>query len=72
LREKVGKHPTDRGKLGTKGSIFTHSGGKPVGLAVEGANRYHFKMARETIEYAGGAARADRGHSPREVSGQRP
>ena len=46
----MGKHPTDRGKLGTKGSIFTYGGGMPVGLAVEGANRYHFKMAPETIE----------------------
>jgi len=46
----VGKNPTDRGKLGTKRSILTDGGGVPIGLAVEGANRNDFKMARETIE----------------------
>jgi putative transposase len=48
--EKVGKNPTDRGKIGTKRSILTDGGGVPVGLAVAGANRNDFKMARETIE----------------------
>jgi putative transposase len=47
--KKVGKNPTDRGKLGTKRSLLTDGGGVPVGLAVEGANRHDFKMARETI-----------------------
>jgi len=47
--KKVGKHPTDRGKIGTKRSVLTEGGGVPVGLAVEGANRHDFKMARETI-----------------------
>jgi putative transposase len=46
----VGKNPTDRGKLGTKRSVLTEGGGLPIGLAVEGANRHDFKMARETIE----------------------
>ena len=46
----MGKNPTDRGKLGTKRSVLTEGGGVPVGLAVEGANRNDFKMARETIE----------------------
>jgi putative transposase len=46
----VGKNPTDRGKIGTKRSVLTEGGGVPVGLAVEGANRHAFKMARETIE----------------------
>jgi putative transposase len=45
----VGKHPTDRGKIGTKRSVLTEGGGIPIGLAVEGANRHDFKMARETI-----------------------
>ena len=48
--KKVGKNPTDRGKIGTKRSMLTDGGGVPVGLAVEGANRNDFKMARETIE----------------------
>jgi putative transposase len=48
--EAVGKNPTDRGKIGTKRSVLTDGGGVPLGLAVEGANRHDFKMARETIE----------------------
>ena len=47
--KKVGKNPTDRGKLGTKRSVLTDGGGVPIGLAVEGANCHDFKMARETI-----------------------
>ena len=47
--EKVGKNPTDRGKIGTKRSVLTDGGGVPLGLAVEGANRHDFKMARATI-----------------------
>src|SRR5262245_55514515 len=48
--KKVGKNPTDRGKTGTKRSLLTDGGGVPIGLAVDGANRNDFKMARETIE----------------------
>src|SRR5712692_4662805 len=48
--EKVGKHPTDRGTIGTKHSIRTDSGGVPIGLAVDGANRHDCKLTRETIE----------------------
>jgi putative transposase len=47
----VGKHPTDRGKIGTKRSVLTEGGGVPIGLAVEGANRHDVKMVRETIEH---------------------
>ncbi len=47
--KKVGKHPTDRGKSGTTRRVLTDGGGVPVGLAVEGANRHDFKMARATI-----------------------
>ena len=46
----MGKHPTDRGKIGAKRSVLTEGGGVPIGLAVEGANRNDFKMVRETIE----------------------
>jgi putative transposase len=45
----VGKHPTDRGKIGTTRSVLTDGGGVPLGLAVEGANRHDFKMVEETI-----------------------
>ena len=48
--EKTGRNPTDRGKLGTKRSVLTDGHGAPVGLAVDGANRNDFKMARDTIE----------------------
>jgi putative transposase len=48
--EAVGKNPTDRGKIGPKRSVLTDGGGVPLGLAVEGANRKAFKMARATIE----------------------
>ena len=47
---KVGKNPTDRGTSGTKRRVLTDGGGIPLGLAVDGANRNEFKMARETIE----------------------
>ena len=45
----MGKKPTDRGQSGTKRSVLTDGGGIPIGLAVEGANRHDFKMARATI-----------------------
>jgi putative transposase len=46
----VGKNPTDRGKTGTKRSVLTDGRGVPLGLAVDGANRNDFKLARATIE----------------------
>ena len=48
--EKVGKHPTERGKIGAKRRVLTEGGGVPIGLAVEGAHRHDFTMVRETIE----------------------
>jgi putative transposase len=45
----VGKHPTDRGKIGTTRSVLTDGGGVPIGLAVEGANRNDFKMVETTL-----------------------
>ena len=45
----MGRNPTDRGKIGTKRSVLTDGRGVPLGLAVDGANRNDFKMARETI-----------------------
>ena len=48
--KEVGKNPTDRGKQGVKRSVLTEAAGVPVGLAVDGANRNDFKLARETIE----------------------
>jgi putative transposase len=48
--KKVGKNPTDRGKIGTKRSVLTDGRGVPLGLAVDGANRNDCKLTRETIE----------------------
>jgi putative transposase len=48
--ERVGRNPTDRGKLGTKRSLLTEANGIPVGLAVEGANRHDKKVAEATLE----------------------
>lgn len=46
----TGPNPTDRGKKGVKRSVLADGRGVPVGLAVDGANRPDFKMARETVE----------------------
>jgi putative transposase len=46
----VGPNPTDRAKGGVKRSLLTEADGVPIGLAVEGANRNDFKMAKETLE----------------------
>ena len=48
--KSTGPNPTDRGKGGTKRSLLTDGNGIPLGLAIDGANRNDFKMARETIE----------------------
>src|ERR1700721_735035 len=48
--KKTGPNPTDRGKGGTKRCVLTEAEGIPIGLAVDGANRNDFKMARETVE----------------------
>jgi transposase len=45
----VGKHPTDRGKIGTKRRVLTDGGGVPIGRAVAGANRNDFKMVEATL-----------------------
>ena len=44
----MGKHPTDRGKIGTNRSVLTDGGGVPIGLAVAGANRTDVKMVEAT------------------------
>ena len=50
MGKKTGPNPTDRAKTGTKRSLLTEGHGVPIGLAVEGANRNDFKMARATLE----------------------
>jgi putative transposase len=48
--KKVGKNPTDRGKLGTKRSLLTDGHGLPLGVAVDGANRHDMKLVEATLE----------------------
>ena len=48
--ENTGPNPTDRAKSGVKRSLLTEGQGVPLGLAVEGANRHHMKLVRDTIE----------------------
>jgi len=48
--EKTGPNPTDRAKDGVKRSVLTEGAGIPISVAIDGANRNDFKMARETIE----------------------
>jgi transposase len=45
----VGKHPTDRGKIGTKRRVLTDGGGVPIGSAVAGANRNDCKMVEAPL-----------------------
>jgi putative transposase len=48
--KKVGKNPTDRGKLGTKRSVLTEGQGMPLGVAVDGANRHDMTLVEATLE----------------------
>jgi transposase len=47
---KTGPNPTDRAKRGVKRNLLTDGAGVPLGVAVDGANRNDFKMARATLE----------------------
>ena len=46
--KKRGPNPTDRAKQGVKRSLLTEEG-IPIGIAIDGANRNDFRMAKETI-----------------------
>jgi putative transposase len=48
--KKVGKNPTERGKLGTKRSVLTDGHGIPLGVAVDSANRHDMKLVAATLE----------------------
>ena len=50
MGKKTGPNPTDRAKGGVKRSLLTDGAGVPLGIAVDGANRNDFKMARATLE----------------------
>ena len=63
--KKVGKNPTDRGKIGTKRSVLTDGGGVPIGLAVDGANRHDFKLTRRPSRASPSSGRSPRQTLPR-------
>jgi hypothetical protein len=48
--KSTGPNPTDRAKGGVKRSLLCEGRGAPIGLAVDGANRNDFKMARATLK----------------------
>jgi putative transposase len=48
--KKVGKNPTDRGKMGTKKSVLVDGDGGPLGVVIAGANVLERRMLRATIE----------------------
>lgn len=49
--EKTGPNPTDRAKTGVKRSLLSDGAGIPLGLAIDGANRNDFRMARQTLQH---------------------
>jgi len=51
--EKIGRNPTDRGKLGVKRSMLVEGHGLPVGVAIAGANRHDSKLLQATLEDVG-------------------
>jgi transposase len=51
--EAAGKSPVDRGKLGTKRSVMTDSGGIPIGCVSAPANRNDSPLLRPTLEHLG-------------------
>lgn len=48
--DKVGRNPTDRGKPGTKISLATEAGGRPLGITIAGANVHDTKLLGETLD----------------------
>jgi putative transposase len=46
----TGANPTDRGKLGTKRSLFTDGAGIPLALVIDGANRHDVKLLSATLD----------------------
>src|SRR5437660_6150923 len=48
--KKVGKNPTDRGKMGTKESVLVDADGGPLGAVIAAANVNDHLLLRETIE----------------------
>ena len=50
MGKKTGPNPTNRAKSGTKRSLLTDGAGVPLGIAVAGANRPDYQLARETLE----------------------
>jgi putative transposase len=47
--EATGKNPTDRGKMGTKRSLWTDGNGIPLGVSVSGANTHDKRLVEATL-----------------------
>ena len=58
--EKIGPTPTDRAKGGVKRSRLTEARGIPVGLVLDGANRYDVKLVDSALASLPPAAEAVR------------
>jgi putative transposase len=48
--EATGKNPTDRGKIGTKRSLWTDGRGVPLGVVVSGANTHDKRLVEATLK----------------------
>ena len=46
----TGPNPTDRAKGGVKRSLQTEAQGIPIGLVLDGANRYDMKLVESTLQ----------------------
>ena len=63
----TGPNPTDRGTSGTKRSLVPEGYGIPIGLAVEGANRYDMQLTGPTLEAMVGARPAPTEEAPQHL-----
>lgn len=48
--DSTGKNPTDRGKRGVKRSLLVEGNGRPIGVAIDGANRHDKELVEATID----------------------
>src|SRR5262249_18288259 len=66
--KKVGKNPTDRGKMGTKKSVLADGEGGPLGVVIAGANVLERRGLRGTIGALVVERPAPTGGAPQELS----
>lgn len=49
VQKKIGKNPTDRGKIGAKRSILTEAKGIPISIVLGAANIRDYKLMKKTL-----------------------